>query len=136
MPDPTDPTDTNVPTNVDPARRTRPTITIDVDDRPIPIQLGDRPPFLFVGTLSAPQLANTLAPLQAQAAQLNQSDPNAVVQIHDQVMAALADLLHDQDDRGRWLQLQLPVTALVATDRPSVLGALMEEWTGRPLGSA
>ena len=117
-------------------RPARSPIVIDVDDRPIPVQIGSGDPFLFVGVLSSKQLALTLGPLQDKAKALDASDPAAVGELTDDLMATLADLLVDDDQRERWLALDLDVATLLAVDRPSVLGSLVEEWTGRPLDSA
>ena len=118
------------------ADTTRAPIVIDVDDRPIPLQIGSGDPFLFVGVLSSRALARTLGPLQDEAQQIDSSDPDAVAQLTDRLMQSLADLLVDSGDRERWMQLDLDVATLVAVDRPSVLGSLMQVWTGRPLDSA
>lgn len=122
------------PTNDNNASRSA--IAIDVDDRPIPVQIG-RNVFEFVGVLGSRRMAQTLGPVQDMASQMRGSnDTEELVAFTDRIMVALADLLDDQSDRERWLAQELPINALVAIDRPSVLSALMAEWTGRPLDNA
>lgn len=130
------PVDPPAPPSATAAPGQRRAIDVDVDDRPIPVQLLGRT-FYFVGSLDARRMARTLGPVQDIARELDGSKGvGEVAELTDRLMAALADLLDEPEQRDDWLSLEIPLAALIATDRPSVLGGLMLEWTGRPLDSA